>query len=105
MLRVASNEIISARHWEAGTRLDVILTPRTIVIRAAPDGLSSVPRRPCIIIPSHARRPHGIKLGDHILIVAAPGHCLVLVYPLSALDDMISRFHSPEHENENEYPP
>jgi hypothetical protein len=101
--RVASNDIISALRWEPGTRLDVILVSRAIVIRAAPDGLFSVPRRPCIIIPSHARRPHGVKLGDHVLIAAAPGHGLVLVHPLSALDDPISRYHSPE--NENEYPP
>ena len=98
--RVASNDIITALGWEPGTRLDVILAPRAIVIRAAPGGRLAVPRRPCIIIPSHARRPHGIKPGDHVLIAAAPEHGLVLVHPLSALDDMISRYHSPEHENE-----
>ena len=54
--RVASNDIINALHWQPGSKLDVILTPRTIVIRAAPDGLFSVPRRPRIIIPTHARR-------------------------------------------------
>lgn len=101
--RVACNEIISALRWEPGTRLDVILTPRAIVIRAAPGGLFPTSRRPCILIPSHARRPHGIKPGDHVLIAAAPEHGFVLVYPLSALDDMVSRYHSPEHEDE--YPP
>jgi hypothetical protein len=96
--RVASSDIISALRWQAGGKLDVILTPRTIVIRAAPDGVLSVPRRPCIIIPSHARRPHGIQTGDRVLIAAAPDHDLVIVYPLSALDDMISRYHSPSRE-------
>ena len=96
--RVASNDIINALHWRPGSKLDVILTPRTIVIRAAADGPFSVPRRPCIIIPSHARRPHGIKPGDHVLIAAAPDHGLVIVYPLSALDEMISRYHSAERE-------
>jgi hypothetical protein len=92
--RVASNDIINALHWRPGSKLDAILTPRTIVIRAASDGLFSVPQRPCIIIPSHVRRPHGIKPGDHVLIAAAPDYGLVIVYPLSALDEMISHYHS-----------
>jgi hypothetical protein len=98
--RVASNDIIKALHWRHGSKLDVILTSRTIVIRAAFDGLFSVPQRPCIIIPSHARRPHGIKPGDHVLIAAAPDYGLVTVYPLSALDEMISRYHSAQREAE-----
>ena len=98
--RVASNDIINALRWRPGSKLDVILTPRTIVIRAAPGGLFSVPRRPRIIIPSHARRAHDIKPGDHVLIAAAPDHGLVIVYPLSALDEMISRYHSAHREDE-----
>ena len=92
--RIASNDIVNALNWSPGTKLDVILTPQSIVLRSAPEGLSSVPQRPCIVIPSHARRPHGIKPGDHVLIAAAPDHGLVIVYPLSALDEMISRYHS-----------
>ena len=98
--RVASNDIINALHWRPGSKLDVLLTPRTIVIRAAPDGMFSVPQRPCIVIPSHVRRPHGIKPGDHVLIAAAPDYGLVIVYPLSALDEMISRYHSAQREAE-----
>ncbi len=91
--RVASNDIIDALHWHQGSKLEVILTPRTIVIRAASDGPFSVPRRPCVLIPSHARRPHGIKPADQVLVAAAPDYGLVIVYPLSALDEMISRYH------------
>ena len=98
--RVASNDIINALHWRPGSRLDVILTPRTIIIRTAPGGLFTVPRRPRIIIPSHVRRAHDIKLGDHVLIAAAPDYGLVIVYPLSALDEMISRYHSVHREAE-----
>jgi hypothetical protein len=96
--RVASNHIIGALRWRPGSRVDVILTPRAIVIRAVPDGLFCVPRRPCIVIPSHVRRPHGIEPGDHVLIAAAPDFGLVIVYPLSALDEMISRYHSAQPE-------
>jgi bifunctional DNA-binding transcriptional regulator/antitoxin component of YhaV-PrlF toxin-antitoxin module len=97
--RVASNDIINALNWRPGSKLDIILTPRTIVIRTAPGGLFSVPRRPRII-PSHVRRAHDIKPGDHVLIAAAPDHGLVIVYPLSALDEMISRYHSAHREAE-----
>jgi hypothetical protein len=98
--RISSSDIIDALRWQPGSKLDVILTPRTIVIRTAPDGQFRVPQRPCIIIPSHARRPHGISPGDHVLIAAAPDHGLVIVYPLSALDEMISRYHSAHREDE-----
>ena len=99
--RLTSNGIINALRWHHGSTLDVTLTSRSIVIRAAPDGLFSVPRRPCIIIPAHARRPLGIKPGDQVLIAAAPDYGLVLVYPLSALDEMISRYHSAQCEAES----
>jgi hypothetical protein len=98
--RVASNDIVSALHWRPGRKLEVILTPRTIVIRTAPGGQFRVPQRPCIVIPSHARRPHDISPGDHVLIAAAPDHGLVIVYPLSALDEMISRYHAAHPEDE-----
>ena len=98
--RVASGDITGALRWRPGSTLDVIVTPRTIVIRAAPGGRLRVPPRPCIIIPSHARRPHGISPGDHVLIAAAPEFGLVIVYPLSALDEMISRYHAAHHEDE-----
>jgi len=98
--RVVSGDIIDALRWQPGSALDVIVTPRTIVIRTAPGGRLRVPPRPCIIIPSHARRPHGISAGDHVLIAAAPEFGLVIVYPLSALDEMISRYHAAHREDE-----
>jgi hypothetical protein len=98
--RVASGDIVNALRWRSGSTLDVIVTQRTIVIRTAPGGRLRVPPRPCIIIPSHARRPHGISPGDHVLIAAAPEFGLVIVYPLSALDEMISRYHLAHREDE-----
>ena len=100
--RVTSNDITNALHWHSGSKLDIILASRMIVIRAAPDGLFSVPKKPCIIIPSHARRPHGIRPGDQVLIAAAPDHGLVIVYPLSALDEMIASYHSAQRETDGQ---
>ena len=66
--RIASNDIVNALNWSSGSRLDVILTPQSIVLRSASDGLFSIPQRPCIVIPSHAA-PYGIRR-DHVLIAA-----------------------------------
>jgi hypothetical protein len=98
--RISSGDITGALRWQPGSKLEVILTPRAIVIRSAPGGQFRVPQRPCIIIPSHARRPHGISPGDHVLVAAAPEPGLVIVYPLSALDEMISRYHAAHREAE-----
>jgi hypothetical protein len=100
--RVASRDIVAALRWQPRDRLELILTPGAIVLRASSDGLFCVPQRPCIIIPARARRRHAIRPGDHVLLAAAPDYGTVIVYPLAALDEMIARYHSrilpPEHD-------
>jgi hypothetical protein len=92
--RVASRDIVAALRWQPRDRLELILTAGAIVLRASSDGLFCVPQRPCIIVPARARRRHAIRPGDHVLLAAAPDFGTVLVYPLSALDEMIARYHS-----------
>jgi hypothetical protein len=100
--RVASRDIVAALCWQPRDRLELILTGGAIVLRASPDGLFCVPQRPRISIPARARRRHAIGPGDHVLLAAAPDYGTVIVYPLSALDEMIARYHSrilpPEHD-------
>ena len=92
--RVANGDIIEALRWRTGDRLEMILSQGAIVIRASPDGLFSVPRRPRIIIPARARRGCAIGPGDHVLLAAAPDYGIVIVYPLPVVDEMIARYHS-----------
>jgi AbrB family looped-hinge helix DNA binding protein len=92
--RVLSGDLVEALRWQAGDKLEVVLTQGAIVIRVSPDGPFSVSRRPRIIIPAEARRRHGIRPGDHVLLAGAPDYGVVIVYPLSALDDMIAGYHS-----------
>jgi hypothetical protein len=92
--RVVNREIIQALHWQPGDRLETVLTPAAIVIRACLDGLLRVPRRPCIVIPRPARTLHRIEAGDHVLLAAAPEYEVVIVHPLSVLDDMLAAYHS-----------
>jgi hypothetical protein len=92
--RVASRDIVGALRWQPRDRLEVSLTEGAIVLRASCDGLLCVPQRPRIVIPATARRRYSVKPGDHVLIAAAPDYHTVIVYPLTALDEMIVRYHS-----------
>jgi len=91
--RVASH-ILAALRWQPRDRLEIILTAGAIVLRASSDGLFSVSQRPRIIIPATALRRHAIRPRDHVLLAAAPDYGTVIVYPLSALDEMIASYHS-----------
>jgi bifunctional DNA-binding transcriptional regulator/antitoxin component of YhaV-PrlF toxin-antitoxin module len=92
--RVRSSDIVAALGWKPHDKVELILTPSAIVLRGSPNGLLSVPKRPCIIVPAAARHRHAIGLGDHVLLAAAPDYGTVIVYPPSALDDMIAHYHS-----------
>jgi hypothetical protein len=92
--RVACGDIVEALRWRSGGKIEVILSQGAIVIRPSPDGLFSVPHRPRIIIPARARRRCAIRPGDHVLLAAAPDYGIVIVYPLSVVDEMIARYHS-----------
>jgi antitoxin component of MazEF toxin-antitoxin module len=91
--RIASRPVTGALHWQPGDRLEVTLAAGAIIMHASPAGLLQVPPRPAIIIPAHARRRCGLKPGDHVLLAAAPGHALVIIYPPAALDEMIAGYH------------
>jgi bifunctional DNA-binding transcriptional regulator/antitoxin component of YhaV-PrlF toxin-antitoxin module len=92
--RVENRNIIEALRWQAGDKLELILAQGAIVIRASSDGHFSVPRRPRIIIPATARQRHAIRPGDHVLVAAAPEYGVLIMYPLSILNEMIASYHS-----------
>lgn len=92
--RVVNSDIVAALRWRPGDKLEMILSQGGIVLRASPDGLLRVPRRPCIVIPARARQRCTIRPGDQVLLAAAPEYGIVIVYPLAAVDEMIARYHS-----------
>ena len=95
--RVASLIIVTSLGWQPQDRLELILTEGAIVLRASPEGLFSVQQCLRIVIPAAARRRHAIRPGDYVLLSAAPEYDTVIVYPPSALDDMIARYHAVAH--------
>lgn len=92
--RIGNHEIVEALHWRPGDNLETFLTQGAIVIRVSADGLFRLPQRRRIIIPAAARRRYGIRPADRVLVAAAPDYGIVIVYPLSTLDEMITRYHS-----------
>lgn len=98
--RVACTAILNELGWTPGRKFEALLAERAIVLRAAPQGRLSVPPKPSIIVPARARGPHRIKVGDQVLIAAAPEYGLVIVHPLTALDEMISSYHAGRMEDQ-----
>ena len=92
--RVASRDIVRALGWHPGDKLDVVTALSAIIILRSPDGLFTVPPRPYIVIPTAARRQHGIEPGDHVLLAATPEYGMVIVHTRQAMNDMLARYHS-----------
>jgi hypothetical protein len=91
--RVANRHIVQALGRRHGDKLEAAVASRAIVLRASPEGLFSVPKRPCIVIPVTARRLCDIQAGDDVLLVGAPDFSVVIVHTLSVLDDMVAEYH------------
>jgi bifunctional DNA-binding transcriptional regulator/antitoxin component of YhaV-PrlF toxin-antitoxin module len=92
--RVKNREIVRALGWQPRDKLEIIPALGGIVILPSPDGLFTVPFKPCMVIPTAARRIHDIQPGDHALLAAAPEYSLVIVHTRQAVNDMLARYHS-----------
>ena len=92
--RVENRDIIKTLGWQAGDKLEMILTQGAVIIRPSPGGFFSMPQRPRIIIPLTARKRHAIGSSDHVLVAAAPDYGVLIIYPVPTLNEMIARYHS-----------
>lgn len=92
--RVKNGDIVRALGWQPGDKLEVVPGLGGIVIFSSPDGLFTVPVKPCIVIPAAARRIHDIQPGDHVLLAAAPEYSVVIVHTRQAVNEMLARYHS-----------
>jgi bifunctional DNA-binding transcriptional regulator/antitoxin component of YhaV-PrlF toxin-antitoxin module len=102
--RVKNSDIVRALGWQPGDKLEVIPGLGGIVIFSSPDGLFTVPFKPCIVIPAAARRIHDIQPGDHVLLAAVPEYSVVIVHTRQAINEMLARYHSafPPRGNQHE---
>jgi len=92
--RVEIRDIIKILGWQAGDKLEMILTQGAIILRPSTVGHFSLSRRPRIIIPLTARKRHAIEPGDDVLAAAAPDYDVLIVYPIQTLNAMIAHYHS-----------
>jgi bifunctional DNA-binding transcriptional regulator/antitoxin component of YhaV-PrlF toxin-antitoxin module len=91
--RISDRAIVNALGWHPGDRLELSLLDRALVMRACSSGGLAVATKWRISVPLTARRQCGIEVGDDVLVAAAPQFGVVIIYALSAVDDMISRYH------------
>jgi bifunctional DNA-binding transcriptional regulator/antitoxin component of YhaV-PrlF toxin-antitoxin module len=93
--RVLANGIIRSRgtvealHWQHADTLDADLIPGAIILRPSPNGRTGVHHNLRLTIPAAARRSHGIKTGDFVLLAAAPAHNILIIFTMRALDELM----------------
>jgi bifunctional DNA-binding transcriptional regulator/antitoxin component of YhaV-PrlF toxin-antitoxin module len=91
--RVSDRGIVTGLGWHPGDKLELTVVDRSVVMRASSSGDLAVSTKGRILIPLTARRQCGVEVGDDVLVAAAPEFGIAIIYPLSAVDDMISRYH------------
>jgi hypothetical protein len=87
--RVTDRAVISALDWRGGDRLTVTAGAGVMVARRDPDGVVTVPGRPCIVIPAAVRQRCGLRAGDRVLLAASPGRDALAAYSLAVVEQAI----------------
>jgi hypothetical protein len=91
--RLADHVVVQALGWRAGTRLDVRIVDRLIVVAASVAGVCGVTVRGHVRLPVAVWRGCGIDPGDRVLLAAEPADGLLVVCPVAALDAMLTWLH------------
>ncbi|WP_156096559.1 hypothetical protein [Amycolatopsis jejuensis] len=92
--RFHDQSIINAVSWRSGERLRAELIHGVAVLIPSGQGPLIVTRRRSVALPSYARKHLDLAPKDKALLAAAPKSRAVIVYPLSAIDAMISHYHA-----------
>lgn len=92
--RFHDKDIIETAAWFPGERLQVQFISGVAAFAPTPYGPLTVARRRSISVPAHLQRLLGLESKDRALLAAAPESRIVIVYPKSAIDEMVHRFHS-----------
>jgi hypothetical protein len=92
--RVADRAVVHALGWTPGTRLDIRETRGLLVVRTDAHGVFSVTMQGHLRLPAPVRHCCGLQRGDRVLLAAAPDRDLLIVYPPTALDDLLAQHHA-----------
>jgi hypothetical protein len=92
--RVSARVLLGELGWYAGQHLQFAIVENTVVAHPDPTGSFAVPDALVIVLPASIRRRGGYLAGEQVLLVADPGHAVLVVHPLPALDDMVTAYHA-----------
>jgi hypothetical protein len=87
---VGNRGTAKALRWRHADRLSADLSPGAIILRPSPRGRIGVHQDLRLTIPAAARRSHGIKTGDYVLLAAAPAHRLLIIHTMRAVDELLT---------------
>ncbi|MGK3208596.1 hypothetical protein [Amycolatopsis sp. MEPSY49] len=92
--RLQDRGAVAALGWSPGDRLLITLVRTSVVIRRRSDGVFVMPRKPYVALPAPVRRGCGALAGGRLLLVADPGHDVLIVHPEAAVQAMLRTFHT-----------
>jgi hypothetical protein len=90
--RLAEATVIAALGWAVGTRLDIDVRARMVVVSAAPDAAFTITQLGQIRLPAPVRHRCQLAAGDRLLLAADPDAGRLLVYPPRVWQTMIIEF-------------
>lgn len=91
--RVADTAVVQTLGWSARERVRFGAWQGAIACQRSDAGPSVLTKRNHIPIPYALRRLCGIVTGDRVLLAAAPSLNVLVIYPMTALDQMVLGYH------------
>ncbi|WP_433617045.1 hypothetical protein ACQP2P_16615 [Dactylosporangium sp. CA-139114] len=89
--RLADRSGLQALAWTSGHLITIEVSPAMAIVRGSADGPHAITRQGHLRLRASARHALGLAAGDRVLLVARPGHDLLIVYPIPVLDEMLRR--------------
>ncbi|MER5393097.1 hypothetical protein [Saccharopolyspora sp. NPDC002686] len=92
--RVSARPVLHTLEWPPGQSLTIRVTSGAVVLQPDAGGVHRLPGTPLITIPATARAAYGIHTGDCVLLVADPRRDMLLIDPLTAVDEALEQRHA-----------
>jgi hypothetical protein len=92
--RVSDKTMLNILGWRPGQHLAITVVETAVVVHPHPAGLFVVPSARYVVLPAPVRRRCGFQRGDRVFLAADSSHEVLVVHPMTALDTMITAYHS-----------
>jgi hypothetical protein len=91
---VSNRPTIEALGWRGGDRLQISLIAGSVVVHRDPRGAFTMPHGRYLVLPAAVRHHSGLHAGEQMLLAADPGHDVLVLHPLRAVDTMVLAYHA-----------